>query len=166
MAKPNAPSSTKLIAKNRKARYEYEILETFEAGIVLVGSEVKSLRDGRCNLGDSYAEVSKGEVYLRNLHISPYAQATQFQPAEMRPRKLLMHKREIRRLIGKTKERGLTLVPLSIYFKRGVAKCELALARGKKIHDKRASDADRDAKRKIQQAARGGVRKSRGGDDG
>lgn len=162
MAKPNAPSSTKLIAKNRKARHEYEILEKFEAGIVLVGSEVKSLREGRCNLGDSYGEVSKGEVYLRNLHISPYAQAVQFQHAEMRPRKLLLHKREIRRLIGKTKEKGLTLVPLSLYFKNGVAKCELALARGKKIHDKRAADADRDAKKKIQQATRGGVRRREG----
>jgi SsrA-binding protein len=164
MAKPNAPSSIKLIAKNRKARHEYEVLETFEAGIVLVGTEVKSLRDGRCNLGDSYGEVSKGEVYLRNLHISPYEQASRFQHAEMRPRKLLLHRREIRRLIGKTKEKGLTLVPLSLYFKRGVAKCELALARGKKIHDKRAADADRDAKRKIQQATRGGIRRRSGED--
>jgi len=166
MAKSTREATTKLIAKNRKARHEYEILETFETGLVLVGSEVKSLRAGRCNLGDSYGEVKAGEVFLHNLHISPYEQATRFQHSEMRTRKLLLHKREIRRLIGKTKEKGLTLVPLSLYFKRGVAKVELALARGKKLHDKRATQADRDAKRKLQQAMRGGIRKRRGGDDG
>jgi SsrA-binding protein len=150
--------SRQIIARNRKARHEYEILETMEAGMVLVGSEVKSLRAGRCNLGDSYALVQGSEVWLQNLHIGPYEQAVRFSHAELRPRKLLLHKREIRKLIGKTAERGLTLVPLSLYFRDGKAKCELALARGKKLHDKRASKAEADVKRKLQQAMRGGKR--------
>ncbi len=157
-------SEIKLIAQNRKARYEYTILETFEAGMALTGSEVKSLRAGRASLVDSYAEVRGAEVILRNLHISPYEQANLFNHEPTRPRKLLMHKKEIRRLIGKTAERGLTLVPLKLYFKRGWAKCELALVRGKKLHDKRAATADRDVQRKMQQAMRGGLRRH-GGDD-
>ena len=152
----------KYIARNRKARHEYEILETMEAGIVLVGSEVKSLRAGRCNLGDSYAIVQGTEVWLQNLHIGPYEQSTRFAHAELRPRKLLLHKREIRKLIGRTAERGLTLVPLSLYFRDGKAKCELALARGKKLYDKRASKAEADVKRKLQQALRGGQRSAGG----
>jgi len=154
----------KLIARNRKARHEFEILETLEAGMVLVGSEVKSLRAGRCNLGDAYAILQRGEVYLQNLHIGPYEQANAFAHAELRPRKLLLNKREIRKLIGKTAERGLTLVPLSLYFRNGRAKCELALARGKKLHDKRASKAEADVKRKMQQATRGGLRRGSGGE--
>ena len=156
------PSDKKFIAKNRKARYEYEILDTFECGMVLMGSEVKSLRAGRCNLGDSYADVRNGEVFLLNLHISQYEPATQFNHSEMRPRKLLLNRREIRKLIGKTAESGLTLVALSLYFKGGRAKCELALARGKKTHDKRRAKADADNKRKVAQAMRGGVK--RGGE--
>ncbi len=149
----------RLIARNRKARHDYEILETFEAGMALLGTEVKSLRDGRVNLTDSYAEIRNGEAVLRNLHISPYAQANRFNHEPTRPRKLLLHRREIRKLIGKTTERGLTLVPLSLYFKRGRVKCELGLARGKKSYDKRASKADADAKRKLQQAMRGGMKR-------
>jgi SsrA-binding protein len=157
-------SDVKLIAQNRKARYEYTILETFEAGMALTGSEVKSLRAGRASLVDSYAEVRRSEVILRNLHISPYEQANLFNHEPTRPRRLLMHKKEIRRLIGKTAERGLTLVPLRLYFKRGWAKCELALAKGKKLHDKRDSKAERDVQRKLQQAMRGGMRRH-GSDD-
>jgi SsrA-binding protein len=155
----------RLIARNRKARHDYEILETYEAGMVLVGTEVKSLRDGRVNLTDSYAEVRDGEVFLRNLHISAYTQGNRFNHEPLRVRKLLLNRREIRKLIGRTVEKGLTLVPLSLYFKRGRAKCELGLARGKKSYDKRASKADADAARKIQQALRGGMRRGRGGDD-
>lgn len=157
-------SGERLIAQNRKARHEYHILETFEVGLVLTGSEVKSLRAGRANMTDAYAEVRQAEVVLRNLHISPYEQATHFNHDPTRPRKLLMHRKEIRRLIGKTAEKGLTLVPLRLYFKKGWAKCELALAKGKKLHDKRASKADRDVQRKMQQAMRGGLRRH-GGDE-
>lgn len=159
---PENPND-RLIARNRKARYDFEILETFEAGMVLMGTEVKSLRDGRVNLTDSYAEVRDGEVFLRNLHISPYTQGNRFNHEPLRARKLLLNRREIRKLIGKTAEKGLTLVALSLYFKRGKAKCELGLARGKKSYDKRASKANADAARKIQQALRGGMR--RGGGD-
>jgi SsrA-binding protein len=157
-------SEVRLIAQNRKARHEYTILETFEAGMALTGSEVKSLRDGKASLADAYAEVRRGEVILRNLHISPYEQASVFNHEPTRSRRLLLHRKEIRRLVGKTAEKGLTLIPLRLYFKKGWAKCELALARGKKMHDKRASKAERDVQRKMQQAMRGGVRR-RGGDD-
>lgn len=154
----------KLIARNRKARHDYEILERWECGMVLMGSEVKSMRAGRVNLTDSYGDVRDGEVYLMNLHVSPYEQANRFNHEPTRPRKLLLHRREIRKLIGKTAEKGLTLVPLSLYFKKGIAKCELALARGKKSFDKRAAKADADAQRKMQQALRGGMRR-RGADE-
>jgi len=128
-----------LVCTNRKAFHDFEILETFEAGIVLKGSEVKSLRDGRANLKDSYARIKKGEVFLHDFHISPYPHARYDNHNPQRIRKLLLHKKEIRRLPGKTVERGLTLVPLKVYFKRGLAKVELALARGKKLYDKRES---------------------------
>jgi SsrA-binding protein len=159
-----AGDGTKLIAKNRKARHDYEIIETLETGMVLVGTEVKSLRAGRVNLNDSYAEIHDGELILRNLHISPYDQANRFNHDPLRARKLLAHKRELRRLIGKTAEKGFTLIPLSLYFRRGRAKCELALARGKRSYDKRQATAERDAQRKLQQARRGGIRRH-GGDD-
>ena len=158
-------TETKLIAKNRKARYNYEILETFETGIVLAGTEVKSLRNGACNLGDGYADLQGTEVFLRNVHISPYEQGNRMNHDPFRPRKLLMHRREIRRLVAQTAQQGLTLVPLSLYFRNGVAKCELALARGKKLHDKREAVAERDAQKRIRQAARGGMRRRSGGDD-
>jgi SsrA-binding protein len=164
MSKKAADSDTKLIARNRKARFHYHILETFEAGMVLVGTEVKSLRAGRCNLGDSYAEITDGELYLRNLHISPYEQAHRENHDPIRARKLLVHARELRRLVSKTQEKGLTLVPLSLYFKRGRAKCELALAKGKKLYDKRQDQTEKDVQRKLAQARRGGMRRHRGGD--
>ena len=132
-----AEPERKTIASNRRARYDYEILDTFEAGIALLGPEVKSLRAGGANLSDAYATVRGGEVFLVNAHISPYAQAGRENPDPRRERRLLLHKREIRRLQGQTAERGRTLVPLSLYFKEGRVKVELALARGKRRHDRR-----------------------------
>lgn len=143
----------KTIVVNRKARHDYQIVETVEAGIVLLGNEVKSLREGRANLRDSFATVENGEVILRGLHISPYSHATYDKPDPRRDRKLLLNKREIRRLVGKTKEKGLTLIALKLYFNdRGKAKVELALARGKRQYDKRQSMAERDAKRQVERA--------------
>ena len=145
----------KVVTENRKARHDYFIEETYEAGIALTGTEVKSLRLGRANLQDSFARVENGEVFLYNMHISPYDQGNRFNHDTKRVRKLLMHKAEIRRLIGKTQEKGLTLVPLKVYFNsRGLAKLELALARGKKLHDKREAMAERDAKREMAKALR------------
>lgn len=130
--------AVKIICQNRKASYNYFIEETFEAGIVLAGPEVKSLRLGRANLKDSYARVIKGELFLINMHISPYSQADRFtQPDPMRARKLLVHKGELKSLIGKTNVEGYTLVATKVYFKRGKAKVEIGLAKGKKLHDKR-----------------------------
>jgi SsrA-binding protein len=142
----------KVVAQNRKARHDYHIEDTFEAGLVLTGTEVKSLRAGRASLVDGYGEVRDGEVWLRNVHIPEYDQGTWTNHEPRRPRKLLMHKGEISRLIGKTQERGLTLVPLSLYFKDGYAKVELALARGKKTYDKRHALAERQAKREAERA--------------
>jgi SsrA-binding protein len=138
------------VVSNRKARHEYEILETLEAGIVLLGTEVKALRQGRANIQDAYAVVENGEVWLRNMHISPYEFGNRFNHDPLRPRKLLLHKREILRLYGKTRERGLTLIPLRVYFKRGRAKVELALVRGKKLYDRRAEIAEREARRQLE----------------
>ena len=154
----------RLIARNRKARHDYEVLETLEAGMVLVGSEVKSLRAGRANLTDAWAEVKQGEVFLHNLHISPYEMANRFNHEPTRSRKLLLHTREIRKLIGKTTEKGLTLIPLSLYFKRGRVKVEIGVCKGRKSYDKRAAKAEKDNERRVQQAMRGGVR--RHGEDG
>ena len=142
----------KLIAQNRKARHDYAILDTYEAGIALQGTEVKSLRQGRASLVDAFATIDDGEVWLRALHIPEYAQGTWTNHEPRRTRKLLLHKDEIERLIGKTREGGLTLVPLSLYFSDGKVKCEIALARGKKSYDKRADLAKRDAQREIQRA--------------
>ncbi len=142
--------SEKIITVNRKARHDYEILDTFEAGIVLLGTEVKSLRAGKVNLKDSYARVKNGEVWLIGVHISPYSHGGYSNHDPERERKLLLHKAEIRRLIGKVEEAGLTLVPLRMYFKNGKAKVELALARGKRRFDKRQDIAKRDAQREIQ----------------
>jgi len=125
------------VAQNRRAKRDYWIEETYEAGLALLGTEVKALREGRVSLEDGYAEIRNGEVFLVNVHISPYAYGNQFNHDPLRPRKLLLHKREIKRLLGKVKERGFTLIPLSLYFVRGKAKVELALARGKKLYDKR-----------------------------
>lgn len=143
----------KVIASNRKARHDYAILDTFEAGIVLQGTEVKSLREGRASLVDAFATVDDGEVWLRNVHIPEYVQGTWTNHAPRRTRKLLLHKKEILRLIGKSKESGLSLVPLSMYFKDGKVKVELALAKGKKSYDKRQDLAKRDAQREMARAA-------------
>lgn len=148
----------KIICQNKRARHDFFIEDTFEAGIVLKGAEVKSLRDGKANLADSHAQVDKGEVWLFNCHIDPYAPAAQFAHHPMRPRKLLLHKREIERLIGKTREKGYTLVCLKLYFKDGRAKAELGLARAKKLHDKRDTLKKRAAQREIDQAMKGRTR--------
>ena len=142
----------KVITDNRKARHDYTIEESFEAGIELKGTEVKSLRAGRANLKDSFAIIENGELYLHGMHISPYEQGNIFNVDPMRPRKLLMHKKEILRLLGKTKEQGLTLVPLKSYFKKDKIKIELVLAKGKKLYDKREAAAEKSAKREIEKA--------------
>jgi SsrA-binding protein len=151
MAKKKRKAASGDIATNRQAAFRFHLLEKIECGIVLQGSEVKSLRNGAVQLKDAYAEVRDGEVWLRNMHIAPYDPARENHEPE-RPRKLLLHKREIERLIGKTAERGLTLVPMRIYFKGPRAKVELALARGKEMHDKRRSIKDREQRREIQRA--------------
>jgi SsrA-binding protein len=143
----------KLIAQNRKARHDYAIEDVYEAGMVLQGTEVKSLRLGRASLVDAYASVREGEIWLEGLHIPEYTQGTWTNHEPRRRRKLLLHKQEIEKLIGKTKESGLTIVPLSLYFKDGHAKVEIALARGKKSYDKRQTMATRDANREIAREA-------------
>ncbi len=145
-------TNQKTVTVNRRARREYFIDESFEAGMVLLGSEVKSLRDGRANLADSYARVDKGQVFLVNSHISAYPAANMFNHEPTRPRKLLLHKREISRLTGKVKERGLTLIPLKLYFKDGRAKVELGLARGKKLYDKRATVKEKMVRREMERS--------------
>ncbi|HHW00578.1 MAG TPA: SsrA-binding protein SmpB [Clostridiaceae bacterium] len=137
------------VAQNKKARHDYFIEQTFEAGIVLSGTEVKSVRQGMVNLKDSYATIENGEVFINGMHISPYEKGNIFNKDPMRARKLLLHKSEIRRLIGYTQQKGLTLVPLKVYFRGSLVKVELAVARGKKLFDKRADIAERDAKREI-----------------
>ncbi|MBN1213622.1 MAG: SsrA-binding protein SmpB [candidate division Zixibacteria bacterium] len=141
------------VVRNRKARHDYEIKNTFEAGIELRGSEVKSLREGKVNLSDAYAEVDQNQVILKNMHISPYKMA-QEKLDPYRPRRLLLHKREIYKLFVQTQQRGMTLIPLSIYFKGKVAKVELALAVGRKKYDKRQAIAEAEAERKIGRALR------------
>jgi len=150
------PSEDRVVATNRRARHEYEILETLEAGLVLRGTEVKSLRDGQVNFKDSYATVRNGEAWLRGCHISPYSHGTDANHEPERDRKLLLHKREITRIVGKTAEKGLTVVPLKLYFKGGRIKIELGLARGKKLHDKRATLRERETRREMEKAARAG----------
>ena len=143
--------SQRTIADNRKARHDYFIHETLEAGIVLAGTEVKSLRDSKANLKDSYAQIDKNaEIFLHNLHISPYEQGNRFNKDPLRVRKLLLHRGEINKLLGKVKEKGYTLVPLKLYFNHGKVKVELALATGKKLYDKRHTLAEKDAQREMQ----------------
>lgn len=143
-----ADAPVKQIANNRKAHFEYELLDRFEAGIVLLGTEVKSLREGKVTLGDAYCAIDrKGEVYLRDAHISPYSHGTHTNHDPLRPRKLLLNRKEIRRLAQRIREKGLTVVPTRMYFKRGIAKVEIALAKGKKQYDKRARIKDRDQQR-------------------
>ncbi len=144
-----AKEEIKVIAQNKKARHDYFIEQTIEAGIVLSGTEVKSIRLGKVNLRDSYAVVKNGEVILNSMHISPYEQGNIFNKDPMRERKLLLHKYEIKRLESLIQEKGLTIVPLRLYFKRGKVKVELGVAKGKKLYDKRTDIAERDAKREI-----------------
>jgi SsrA-binding protein len=144
----------KIVARNRRARHDYHIDDVYEAGLVLTGTEVKSLRAGRASLSDGFAQVSDGEVWLHNVHIPQYTQGTWTNHEPRRIRKLLMHRKEIERLSRETAERGLTLVPLSLYFKDGKAKVELALARGKRTYDKRHDLATRDAAREVDRALR------------
>jgi SsrA-binding protein len=132
-----AQSGDRVVAQNRKARHEFHVLETWEAGIVLQGTEVKSLRDGKANLQDAFARLTNGELWLYNMHVSPYEQGNRFNHDPLRPRKLLMHRNQLRKLVGQAEQQGLTLVPLDIHFTRGLAKVNLALVRGKKLHDKR-----------------------------
>ena len=154
MAREASESRRKVVARNRKARHEFHILETFEAGIELRGPEVKSLRAGNVSFQDAHARVQRGELWLHSVHISPYEQANRSNVDPVRARRLLLHRHEIRRLVGKIKEKGLTIVPLEIYFARGYAKVNLALARGKKLYDKREdlkrSQQDLEARRAIQ----------------
>ena len=145
----------KIICVNKRARFDYAIDEMFEAGLVLQGTEVKSLRAGRATLKDSYAEVRDGEMFLLHAHINQYEQANRFNHEPERPRKLLLHKREIHRLAGKTQERGLTLIPTRMYFSRGKAKVELGLGKGKRQYDKRQDMKRRDAQRDIARALAG-----------
>jgi SsrA-binding protein len=151
---PAADSGIKTVARNRKARHEYELLEKVEAGLVLTGTEVKSLRNGKANLEDAYAEIDKGEVWLLGCDIPEYLQANRMNHVPKRRRKLLLHRREIAKLDSKSGEKGLTLVPLSIYFKKGIAKVELSVARGRKTYDKREAIKKQDAKRDMDRASR------------
>lgn len=144
--------SIKIVCQNKKARHDYFIDDVMEAGMVLLGAEVKSLREGRANLVDSYARIKNGEVFLYKMHISPYPFAHHVQLDPIRTRKLLLNKREIKRLIGKTEEKGYTLVPTKVYFSRGRAKVELALAKGKRKYDKRHALKEKEMKREVDEA--------------
>lgn len=144
-----AKEKVKVIARNRKATHDYHIEETFEAGIVLTGTEIKSIRQGRVNIQDSYARIENGELFIFGMHISPFEQGNRFNVDPTRTRKLLMHAKEIKYLLGKTKIKGLTLIPLDVHLRNGFAKIQLALGRGKKLYDKRAMAAKRDADREI-----------------
>ena len=157
MAKPTHKSDAyddRPVAQNRAASYNYHILETFEAGMALLGTEVKAVRQGLANLRDAYAEVRRGEVWLVNCHIPEYTAGGPWNHGPLRTRKLLLHKQEISRLAGKTEQKGLTVIALKIYFKEGRAKCQIALARGKKEHDRRAAIKERDSKREAAEAMR------------
>ena len=148
-----APKGAKVVASNRRARYDYDVLETFECGIVLTGSEVKSIRDGKIQLKDSFARVQDGEVWLHGVHVSPYAYAHGANAHDPdRPRKLLLHRAEIDELMGRTQQESLTLIPLAVYFKDRRAKVELGLAKGRRRYDKRQAIASRDAAREAERA--------------
>ena len=149
-----AGDGIKIIAQNKKARHDYFIEETYEAGMVLIGTEVKSIRLGRVNLKDSYADVKQGEVYVHNMHISPYEQGNIFNRDPLRDRKLLLNRREINKLIGYIQQRGYSLIPLQIYLSHGLVKMQLAVSKGKKLYDKRRDMAKRDAKRDMERAFR------------
>jgi SsrA-binding protein len=151
------PDARKSISYNRRARHEYEILETYDAGLALVGTEVKSLRAGKVNFQDAFCKIEGNEVWIYNMHISPYEQGNRWNVEPLRKRKLLLHRWEIQELRGKVEQKGLTVVPLALYFQRGFAKLEIALARGKKLYDKREAIAERDQRREAarQLAGRG-----------
>ena len=155
MAKKPDEKKGKVITVNRSARHDYFVLETFEAGIELFGTEVKSLRAGTVNLKDSYCRVEDGELFVYGMHVSPYERGNIFNRDPLRPRKLLMHKREIARLLGQVTRDGCTLIPLSLYFSGSRVKVELGLCKGKKLYDKRESDAKRSAAREIERASKG-----------
>ena len=146
------PDGIKIVCQNKKARHNFTIEDTFEVGVVLRGTEVKSLRNGKANLVDSYATISGEEAWLNHFHIDPYTPATQFNHHPMRKRKLLLHKKEINKLIGKTQEKGCTLVPLKVYFKNGKAKVDLGIAKAKKLYDKRATLKIQESDREIDRA--------------
>lgn len=154
--KPKDEPKTEIVsvARNKRARFDYHLLETFEAGIVLGGTEVKSLRSGKASIADAYGIVRDGEVFLLNAHIQPYESRGYSNHEPTRSRKLLLHRREIRRLIGAVERQGLTLIPLELYFKKGVAKVAIALAKGKKLHDKRDTEKQRDAEREMARVGR------------
>jgi SsrA-binding protein len=155
MTKADKPESEfQSIAKNRQARHDYSIIDSWEAGVVLTGTEVKALREGKANITDAYGIVSNGEIFLINLHISPYERGGYVNHEPTRTRKLLLHRKEIRRLIGAVERDGLTLIPLELYFKKGKAKVALALGKGKKLHDKRETERQRDADREMSRALR------------
>ena len=144
----------RLVAENRKARHDYHVLDTWEAGVSLLGTEVKAIREGRVNLRDSYARIDNGEAWVMNVHISPYSHRGSAEHAELRQRKLLLHRDEIRKLVGKVAEKGLTLVPLDMYFKKGRVKLTLALAKGKQEHDKRETIRKREVDRETRAAVK------------
>ncbi len=154
MSKEKPDSDVQSIAKNRSARHDYAIIDSWEAGIVLTGTEVKALREGKANISDAYGIVKNGEIFLLNLHISPYERGGYVNHEPTRTRKLLLHRKEIRRLIGAVEREGQTLVPLELYFKKGKAKVALALGKGKKLHDKRETARQRDADREVARALR------------
>ena len=145
-----ARSGDRVVTKNRRARHEYHVLQTWEAGLVLQGTEVKSLRDGKANLADAYARIDGGELWLYNMHVSPYEAGNRFNHDPLRRRKLLMHRSELRRLVGEVEQKGLTLVPLDVHFSGGIAKVDLALVRGKKLHDKRDTLRERAVERDLE----------------
>ena len=149
--------SVKVMAKNQKAYHEYFIEEKFEAGIELSGTEVKSIRQGTLSLKEAWCQIKNGELFIRQMHISPYEQGNIFNKDPLRPRRLLMHRREIARLFGKVKQDGYSLIPLSVYFRGSLVKVELALAKGKKLYDKREDDAKRDARRQMDRAMKGSM---------
>ena len=150
----SAEPERKSLARNKRALHDYHVVETWEAGLMLTGTEIKSLRTGQANMSDSYGVVRDGEVFLLNLHIPPYEQGNQFNHDPTRTRKLLLHKKEIKRMIGAVERQGLTLIPLELYFKKGKAKVALALGKGKKLHDKRADEKKRDDQREMARAFR------------
>ncbi|HUF66102.1 MAG TPA: SsrA-binding protein SmpB [Gemmatimonadaceae bacterium] len=150
----SADPERKSLARNKRALHDYHVVESWEAGLMLTGTEIKSLRTGQANMSDAYGIVRDGEVFLLNLHIPPYEQGNQFNHDPTRTRKLLLHKKEIKRMIGAVERQGLTLVPLELYFKRGKAKVALALGKGKKLHDKRADEKKKDDQREMQRALR------------